>query len=81
MLDRILEANPTDTFIIVDGFDEAIIGLDESTMCLIYSVEKCIEILISDNEMLLEQAIEHFNFNISDKYVGEGTPIFCEDTF
>ena len=54
MLARILEANPTDTFIIVDGFDEAIIGLDESTMCLIYSVEKCIEIIISDNEMLLE---------------------------
>ena len=81
MLERILEAYPEDTFLVVDGFNDAIIGVDESSMRLIYSVEKCIDILVENDEMLLEQAIEYFDFNVRGSYVGEQTPIFCEDTF
>jgi len=60
-----------------DGFDDAIIGIDEKTMRLIYSVSKCIEILTKD--MSQEEAIEYFYFNVECAYVGEKTPIWCTD--
>ena len=81
MLERVLDAYPEDTFLVADGFNDAIIGVDESSMRLIYSVEKCIDILVENDEMLLEQAIEYFDFNVRGAYVGEQTPIFCDDTF
>jgi hypothetical protein len=68
-----LEMN-NQTTLFADGFDEAIIGLEYNTNRVIYSVEKCIEILRED--MSWEDAMEHFDFNIAGAYVGEQTPIF-----
>jgi hypothetical protein len=62
-----------------DGFDDAIIGIDEKTWRLIYSVSKCIEIL--SKNMSEEDAIEYFYFNMEGAYVGEKTPIWCTDKF
>ena len=62
-----------------DGFDDAIIGIDEKTMCLIYSVSKCIEILSKD--MSRGDAVDYFYFNMESAYVGEKTPIWCTDNF
>ena len=50
-------------------------------MRIIYSVTRCIEILCLDEEMDVEDAIEHFNYNVKGAYVGEKTPIWCEDNF
>jgi hypothetical protein len=66
--------------LIADGFDDAIIDVEESSMRLIYSVKRCIEILMSE-DMTYEDAIEHFNYNVSGGYVGEKTPIWCQDNF
>lgn len=79
MIDEILENYPDESFLIADGFDEAIIGVEESSMRLIYSVSKCIEILMRD--MSDEDALEHFYYNVSGSYVGEKTPIWCADVF
>lgn len=79
MLDSITELFPDETFLKADGFDDAIIGVDESSMRLIYSVKKCIEILCKD--MSYEDALEHFEFNVSGSYVGDKTPIWCLDNF
>ena len=73
-----LEMNEENT-IFYDGFDEAIIGLELNTNRVIYSVKKCIEILCED--MSEEDAREHFDFNVAGGYVGEQTPIFCNDEF
>jgi hypothetical protein len=62
-----------------DGFDAAILGIDEKSMRLVYSVSKCIEILMKD--MSEEEAMEFFEYNISGAYVGEKTPIWCWDIF
>jgi len=78
-LDKILLRYEEETFLKADGFDEAVIGVNETKMRLIYSVKKCIEILSED--MSEEDAIEYFNFNVSGGYVGEKTPIWCEDDF
>ena len=79
MINEIIEQYEDETFLKADGFDEAIIGVDETTMRLIYSVKKCIEILMRD--MSEEDAMEYFIFNVSGSYVGEETPIWCFDNF
>jgi hypothetical protein len=77
MLDKILEWYADDELIILDGFDEAIIGVDENNPRLIYSVSKCIEILCRDMDE--EDAVEYFSYNVSGAYLGPNTPIFCRD--
>jgi len=65
-----------------DGFDEAIIGYTYDIVAqeerLIYSVEKCIEILMQDDMDYLD-AREYLDFNTIGAYVGKQTPIFLED--
>lgn len=75
MLASILEQYPDEEFLIADGFNQAIIGVEESSMRLIYSVNKCIEILTED--MSEEDALEYFNYNTLRSYVGDKTPIWC----
>lgn len=77
MLDKILEWFPEDEFLRADGFDDAIIGVDDETMRLIYSVSKCIDILKKD--MNEEEALEFFHYNVKGAYMGEKTPIWCVD--
>jgi hypothetical protein len=79
MIDEIIERYEEETFLKADGFDEAIIGVNEADMRLIYSVKKCIEILCRD--MSEEEAIEHFDFNVRGGCVGDKTPIWCSDDF
>jgi hypothetical protein len=80
MLEKILEQYEGEEILIADGFDNAVIGIDESSMRLIYSVEKCIEILMKQG-MDMTEAVEYFDFNVSGSYVGEKTPIWCDDLF
>lgn len=79
-LDFILETFPDEDFLIVDGFNDAVIGIDGRTMNLIYSITKCIDILVADG-VPLEDALEHFEYNIRGGYLGEKTPIWCDDYF
>lgn len=79
MIDIIVALYPDETFLKADGLDEAIIGLDEQSMRLIYSVSQCIEIFC--REMSLDDATEHFEYNVKGSYVGEKTPIWCDDNF
>lgn len=81
MLQEIIDYYSDEQFLIADGFDNAVIGVEEQSMRLIYSVTLCLEILMVDEEMSLEDAIEHFEFNVSGAYVGEQTPIWCYDNF
>lgn len=79
MIDRITETFPEDEFLKADGFDEAIIGVDTTSMRLIYSVNRCISILCLDEGMEVEDAVEHFEYNVRGSYVGEKTPIWCDE--
>jgi hypothetical protein len=77
-LDNIIEAFPEESFLTADGFDNCIIGLEAMSMRLIYSKSKIIMQLVSEG-LTLEEAFEHFSFNIEGSYVGEQTPIWCDD--
>ncbi len=82
MLEEIIELYEEETFLKADGFDEAIIGVSEdfnAPVRLIYSVKKCLEILMKD--MSYEDAMEYFTYNVSGGYVGEKTPVWCWDNF
>lgn len=62
-----------------DGFDSAIIGVIRckgrpDVVC--YDYEKCVEILISDGSLDRAAAIDYLEFNVTDAYLGEGTPAF-----
>jgi len=79
MIDNIIENYYEEEFLKADGFDAAIIGVEESTMRLIYSVSKCLDILQQDMSEI--DALEYFTYNVSGSYVGEKTPIWCWDNY
>ena len=62
-----------------DGFDNAIIGYDARTNNIIYSYSRCIQILREEQDMDVEQATEHLEFNTVCAYLGEYTPHFMID--
>ena len=65
-----------------DGFDEAIIGVGrqfDKPDRLIYDYDKCLGILMLDQDFTEEEAIDWMEYNVLGAYVGEGTPIFKID--
>ena len=80
MLDLIIEQFPEESFLVADGFDDAIIGVEQASMRLVYSEKRCIETLCLDG-MDYEEAIEHFEYNVKGAYVGDKTPIWVHNYF
>ena len=80
MLEGIVEYFQDEEILKADGFDDAVIGIDIGTIRLIYSVTRCVEILIVGG-MDMNDAIEYFDFNVRGSYVGEKTPIWCDDMY
>jgi hypothetical protein len=74
-LEQILELYPDNTFMVADGFDDAIIGVDDNNLKIVYDIDKVIDILIKDG-MDVDEAIEYYEYNIAGAYVGENTPSF-----
>lgn len=79
MLEFILNAFDEDTFLKIDGHDNAVIGVDLKSMRLIYSVRQIIENLKTD--MSEFDAVEFYEYNIVGAHMGDLTPILCEDYF
>ena len=81
ILEQIIDRYPDESFPKADGFDEAIIGVAEPTRRLVYSVSKCIAIIEFDYNMTRTEAIKYLYFNVCEAFIGEKTPIWCEDNF
>ena len=68
-----------DEFLKINGFDDAIIGVEESVeQKLIYDIDKIAEILITRDQMTEDDAYEYISFNITSAYVGEKTQILVK---
>lgn len=78
MLNKIIDTYYDEEFLKADGFDDAVVGVS-SNMILIYSIDKCIEILMLDHKMDYADALEFFYFNVEGSFVGDKTPIFIYD--
>ena len=79
---KILDEYAEDS-VILDGFDDAIIGITEEFgrgPRILYSKDKILEILTSNEQMDIAEAIEYYEFNILGSYLGERTPIFLDKT-
>jgi len=82
MIEELLNYYPEENLLKADGFDDAILGVSEQInepIKLIYSVSKCLDILVKRDGMTRTEALEYFSFNVSGAYVGEQTPIWCYD--
>lgn len=77
MIDYIKEYLPD--AIVLDGLDDAIIGICSRTCAVIYSKDKIIDILAK--EWAYEEAHEWYDYNIANAYYGEHSPIICEEVY
>ena len=80
-LETIIEIACDSEFLKADGLDEAVIGYDDKSDRLIYSMTKVIDILMTIDDMTEEDALDHYYYNIHGSYVGDKTPIWCYDYF
>lgn len=58
-----------------DGFDDAIIGVSTNGL-IVYDYDKCMNILISNNNWKYLDALQFMEHNVIGSFMGEGTPIF-----
>lgn len=75
---KLTDRYPDTDILLLDDFDQAIIGLDEKTLRVIYSKKKILEILQEEQGMNETEALEYYEFNILGAHLGEKTPIFLE---
>jgi hypothetical protein len=75
--------DPDEAFLLVDGFDEALIGVVEGwfagnvhRIVALYDYERCVEILQREG-LEEDDAREYVDMNIAGAYVGQGTPAFA----
>ena len=65
--------------LLAEGFDSAVLGMSRGTLgedVAVYSIDRCIDILVKRDGMSEDEAIEYMNFNVLDAYMGPMTPIF-----
>jgi hypothetical protein len=74
-IEQIIETYPNEEFMFVDGFNDAIIGVDEVNLRVVYDIDEIINILMRD-EMTFDDAFDYYDYNIAGSYVGEKTPVF-----
>lgn len=82
MLQEILEIYPNEEILKCDGYDDCILGYEynwDGNIRLIYSVKKILDKMVNEDGLSNEDAIEHFEFNFRGGYLGEKTPIWCQD--
>lgn len=76
-LNKIINEYPEDDFITVEGFSEAVVGVDLDSRRLIYSVSRCIDILVYEDDMMLEDALEYFEGTIRKSFPEGVGPIWA----
>ena len=70
---------PDENFLKMEGFDDAVIGVEDRTMRLVYSKSKIMRQLIKS--MDYETAMQHFDYNIQGALDAENMPIIVNDMF
>jgi hypothetical protein len=78
ILQQIIDNDPDEQWLKADGFDSAVIGTAGDV--LVYSAEMILDILVKEG-MTMEDALEHYSYNVSGAYVGDKTPIFVWDLY
>jgi len=72
-------AEVDEEIILAEGFDDAFVGYAERCgmgPVAVYNAEACVMVLMDRDGLSMEEAREHFEFNVLGSYVGERTPMF-----
>jgi len=62
-----------------DGFDDALIGVCYKfgqVDCAVYDLKKCYQILMENDKMTMEVAMDYMDYNVLGAYVDKHTPVF-----
>lgn len=78
-LQIILDQFPDESFLVMEGHNNAILGVEAQRMVLAYSVKQILKNLQKD--MTRSEALEYFEFNMAQAHMGEKTPVYVFDTF
>jgi len=73
-IQTIIEQYPDEAFIVIDGHDNAIVGVSND-MRLVYCEDTIIHNLILTHNMTAEDAIEFYEYNIAGSYIADNQPI------
>ncbi len=77
----IMERLADEEALLADGFDNALIGHTQGmNVVAVYDYDLCIDILVKNDEMSIEDAVEYMSFNVVGAYMGEKTPLFVSLT-
>jgi hypothetical protein len=65
---------------LLEGLDEALLGTtgEGETLRACYSEQKCFEILMRDEEMDRDEALDYFYFNVQPISGASGGPLFID---
>jgi hypothetical protein len=77
-IDQLHEMYPELELLQADGFDDAIIGLEPLSGKVIYDIDMMVQVLVTQEELTHEDAIEYLDYNVLNAYVGENTPIYIQ---
>ena len=81
---RELLAHSNEEAVLLDGFDEAIVGVSHSfgkDSVVAYSIAEIIKIMIERDGMTYEDAMEFFEFNILGAHFSDHNPVFIESLY
>ena len=81
MIQEIIDLYGDEAILFADGLDDAVIGIESNTTRIVYSKAKCIDIMMNENNMSYDEAVEYLEFNTFGAYVGNRTPIWVDDNF
>lgn len=62
LLKQILDNYPDQPFVILDGLDNAVIGVDQNAERLVYSINAIVDCFVEDG-MEPDEAIEFYEYN------------------
>jgi len=77
MWQTIEEMNPE--ALTIPGMEDAIVGVMErcgQPTILVYSVTRCVELLVEQHGMDYDGAVDHFRYNVVGAWLGPNTPGF-----
>lgn len=62
MLQQILDNFPDQEFVVLDGLDNAVIGVDQNAEKLVYSINAIVDCFVEEG-MEPDEAIEYYEYN------------------
>jgi len=74
-IDIFAERYPELELLKVDGFDDAVVGVELSTERVVYDADLMTDILMQEGMEEID-AIDYLHYNVFNAYVGERTPIY-----